>query len=50
MERCHVEFQPLTYCEYTTMNLKVTSDITTGALEDFVKQKLSQAPEYMISR
>lgn len=47
-DRCHVEFHPLTYCEYTTMNLKVTSEITGGALEDFVKQKLAQAPDYMI--
>lgn len=47
-ERCRVEFHPLTYCEYATMNLKVTREITAGALVDFVKQKLEQAPEYMI--
>lgn len=47
-ENCRVEFHPLTFCEYAVMNLKVTSDITTGALEDFVKQRLEQAPEYMI--
>lgn len=47
-ERCMVEFYPLTYCEYATMNLKVTSDVTVGELETFVKQKLEQTPEYMI--
>ena len=47
-ERCQVEFHPLTYCEYAVMNLKVTSDITNGALEEFVKKRLEQAPEYMI--
>lgn len=47
-KRCQVDFHPLTYCEYAVMNLKVTPDITTGALEEFVRQKLAQAPEYMI--
>lgn len=49
-ERCQVEFYPLTYCEYATMNLKVTADITGGELETFVRQRLEQAPEYMIFR
>ncbi|WP_075721498.1 metallophosphoesterase family protein [Roseburia sp. 499] len=47
-ERCQVEFRPLNYCEYAVMNLKVISDITNGALEEFIKQRLAQAPEYMI--
>lgn len=46
--RCHVEFYPITLCEYVTMNLKVTSDITVGELENFVKQRMEKMPEYMI--
>lgn len=47
-EKCHVDFYPLTYCEYATMNLKVTSEVASAQLEDFVKQKLEKAPEYML--
>lgn len=47
-ENCQVKFYPLTYCEYAVMNLKVTSEITTGELEEFVTKRLEKAPEYML--
>ncbi len=47
-EGCQVSFYPLTYCEYAVMNLKVTPNVTTGELEEFVRQSLEEAPPYII--
>lgn len=45
---CRMEFQPLEYCEYVPMNLKITREVTTGALTEFVKRKISQAQQHQI--
>lgn len=47
-EGCCVSFYPLTYCEYAVMNIRITPKVTGGELEKFVREKLAQAPEYMI--
>ena len=44
----NVEFQPLKYCEYVPLNLKVNEDLTNGELEEFVRSRISQSPEYQI--
>lgn len=45
---CHVEFRPLHYCEYVSLNLKVSREITEGALNEFVAERIKKAPPYQI--
>lgn len=46
--RCQMKFRPLEYCEYVPLHLKVTREVTTGALTEFVKRKISQAKKHQI--
>ncbi len=43
---CHVEFQPINYCEYIPINLKVNKEITGEALREFVTEQIKKAPSY----
>lgn len=45
---CHVEFKPLHYCEYMPLNLKISREITEGALKDFIAGRIEKAPAYQI--
>ena len=44
--KCETEFVPLHYCEYVPLNLKVSPEITQGALREFVTSRIHAAPEY----
>lgn len=43
---CHVQFVPLHYCEYVSLKLKVSPEITQGELQDYVRKHILAAPEY----
>lgn len=43
---CHVKFVPLHYCEYVPLNLKVSPEITQGALQEFLESRIRIAPAY----
>lgn len=43
---CSVQFVPLHYCEYVPLNLKVSREITQGALQEFVTERIRKAPAY----
>lgn len=43
---CHVKFVPLHYCEYVPLNLKVSPEITQGALQEYVENRIRMAPAY----
>ncbi len=43
---CQVQFVPLHYCEYVPLNLKVSQEITQGALFEFVEEHVKKAPSY----
>lgn len=43
---CHVQFVPLHYCEYISLKLKVSPEITQGAIQEYVKKHILSAPAY----
>ncbi len=43
---CHVKFIPLYYCEYVPLSLKVSPEITQGALQEFVRERIHKTPPY----
>lgn len=43
---CHVKFVPLYYCEYVPLKLKVSPEITQGALQEFLENRIRLAPAY----
>lgn len=45
---CHVEFKPLHYCEYVPLNLKVSREVTQGALMEFVAGRIKKAPSHQL--
>lgn len=44
--KCHVQFVPLHYCEYVSLKLKVSPDITQGALREYIQERIDAAPLY----
>lgn len=45
---CKVEFCPLRYCEYVSMNLKVSQEITQEALQEVVAKQIRKAPAHQL--
>lgn len=43
---CKVEFYPLKYCEYVSLNLKVSQDTTADDLKKIVSAQIEKAPIY----
>lgn len=43
---CHVQFVPLHYCEYVSLKLKISPDITRGALQEYIQERIRTAPAY----
>ena len=43
-----VDFYPLHYCEYVSLNMKVNKDITTDALKDVLVEQIKKAPVYQL--
>lgn len=43
---CHVKFVPLHYCEYVSLKLKVSPEITQSALRECVEKHIQAAPAY----
>ncbi len=44
--QCHVKFVPLHYCEYVSLKLKVSPDLTQGALQEYIQEHIGAAPAY----
>ncbi|MEY8391248.1 DNA repair exonuclease [Lachnospiraceae bacterium] len=43
---CEVKFIPLHFCEYVSLNLKVSPEITQSALREYVTTRICMAPKY----
>ena len=43
---CHVKFVPLHYCEYVSLKLKVSPDISQEELQEYARKHISAAPAY----
>ncbi|MCI9138013.1 MAG: DNA repair exonuclease [Lachnospiraceae bacterium] len=47
---CQVQFCPLRYCEYISLNLKVSREVTKGALREIVLEQIKKSKPYQIFR
>ena len=47
---CSVAFCPIRYCEYVSMNLKVSEEITTEALQGVIEEQIKKAPSHQLFR
>ena len=43
---CHVEFVPLHCCEYVSLKLKVSPEMTQQELQEYIEKKIRTAPAY----
>lgn len=45
---CQVRFYPIHYCEYVSLSLKVSQEVTVGALQEVVREQVKKAKPYQI--
>ncbi|MCI8484083.1 MAG: DNA repair exonuclease [Lachnospiraceae bacterium] len=45
---CNVKFYPLRYCEYVSLNLKVSKDVATGELKEVIAEQIKKSPAYQL--
>lgn len=45
---CRVRFYPLQYCEYVPLNLKISREVTNGALIDLIKRRIEKSPSHQL--
>lgn len=43
---CRVQFVPLHFCEYVSLKLKISPEVTQGALQEYVREHIQAAPDY----